>query len=414
MWSPRAVSNRWLFLVLTASVLVLLAASCSNDDTAPRNSDEPIRIGWVGPLTAGAAAVGNEMLAAANVAVDEINAEGGVLGRPVELVTRDTMADPEAGTTAMGELIDEEGVAVVIGEVHSSVAVAEIEVAHDRGVPFIVADAWADEITAAQHGEVFRIAPVNSLIYEAVGMWLQSTGFDDVVIVAETTAFGTEASALLDGGLSSAGAAVTVIDVDAATFDIDDVVGQIADGSHDLVMILIASDTVYPLITAVCQAGLAPSSSTALYVGAGEGVTTTFWDQVGSCGNYVIAEHLVVPQDQWNDAATALATALDAPDGAITSGGFAGYDAVLLAADAIERAGSTDAADVVSALRETDMVGARGQYTFSADTEPAWHYQQFLGAPVTVIQYSLVGETPADAIILAPDRWATADEILTP
>ncbi len=354
------------------------------------------------------------MLAAARIAVDDVNELGGVLGRTLELVTRDTMADPEIGAAAMEELIDDEGVAVVVGGLHSSVAVAQIEVAHDRGVPFVIADAWADEITAAQYAEVFRIAPVNSLIYEAVGAWLGSAEFDDVVIVAETTAFGTEASALIRDALTSQGAAVTIIDVDAADIDIDDVVGRIANGSHDLVMMLIASDTVYPVINAVCANGQAPSSSTALYVGAATGVTTTFWDQVGSCGRYVIAEHLVVPIDQWNDVATALATKLGAPDGGIASGGFASYDTVTLVADAIQRAGSTEADDVAAALAATDLVGSRGQYSFSSDTEPAWHYQQFLDAPVTVVQYSEVDQTPANAIILAPDRWATASEILVP
>ena len=417
----RRISSRWalgsrrrLFLVLATSLLVLLVAACSEDESASSDDGDPIRIGWVGPLSEGAVAGGNEMLAAAEIAVDEINAEGGVLGRPLELVTRDTMADPEVGTSAMEELIDDEGVALVVGGLHSSVVVSQIEVAHDRGVPFVVADAWADEITAAQYKEVFRIAPVNSLIYEAVGAWLQSADFDDVVIVAETTAFGTEASALIRDGLTSNGSAVTVIDVDAADIDIDDVVSRIQGGSHDLVMMLVASDTVYPVITAVCEAGLAPSSTTALYVGAGTGDTTTFWDQVGSCGRYVIAEYLVMPTDQWNDLASGLAAELDMPDGGITSGGLASYDSILLAADAIERAGSTDPGDISAALVTTDLVGSRGEYSFSEGTEPAWHYQQFLDAPVTIIQYSEVGQSPASALILAPDRWATTDGLLAP
>lgn len=413
--SPRAgVFGRRLLLLLVSGALVASTAACSTDRNASSDDGDPIRIGWVGPLSEGAVAGGNEMLAAANIAVEEVNGRGGVLGRTLELVPRDTMADPEVGASVIEELIDDEGVAVVVGGLHSSVVVAQIEVAHDRGVPFVVADAWADEITAAQYDEVFRIAPVNSLIYEAVGAWLRSAKFQDVVIVAETTVFGTEASALIRDGLTSDGSAVTVIDVDAADVDIDDVVGRIADGSHDLVMMLIASDTVYPVINAVCEAGLAPSSTTALYVGAATGVTTTFWDQLGSCGRYVIAEYLVVPTDQWNDLATGLAAELETPDASMASGGFASYDSVLLAADAVERAGSTDPDDIIAALAATGLVGSRGQYSFSEDTEPAWHHQQFLDAPVTVVQYSEVNETPADAIILAPDRWATADEIFAP
>ena len=122
------------------------------------------------------------MLAAALLAVDEVNAVGGVLGRDIELVIRDTAADPDTGVTAMEDLIVDQGVVAVLGEVHSSVAVAEIEVAHREGIPFLVADAWADEITAAGYAEVFRIAPVNSLQPKET----QSAGFTSLYAVPAT------------------------------------------------------------------------------------------------------------------------------------------------------------------------------------------------------------------------------------
>ena len=376
--------------------------------------DAAIRIGWVGPLSSGAVSAGNEMLAAAQIAVEEVNAGGGVLGRKLELVVRDTMADPAIGATAMEELVNDEKVVAVLGEVASSVAVTEIEVAHDLGVPFLVSDAWADEITAAGYSEVFRIAPVNSLIYETVSAWLLGAGFDDVVVIAESTAFGREASALIRNELGSAGRAVDVIAVDAANIDAAEVVGRLGRANPDLVMVLVASDTVYSLITAICDAGLAPSSTTALYVGAGAAVTSTFWDEVGGCGRYVISERLVLPEGQWNDSASSLAAALDAPDGGVATGGFAGYDSVWLMADAINRAGSINADDIAAALAATKFAGARGEYSFSRDSRPAWRYQQFLDAPISVIQYSEVGESPSVAPILAPDLWATAETILAP
>lgn len=407
--------RHWAVALVLA--LGLVAGACSSDDLSTAQDpteDEAIRIGWVGPLSAGAISAGNEMLAATEIAVEEVNASGGVLGRNLELVVRDTMADPDTGVTAMEELLDDENVVAVLGEVHSSVAVAEIEVAHDRGVPFLVADAWADEITGAGYAEVFRIAPVNSLIYETVSAWLLGAGFDDVVVVAESTAFGREASALIRNELESAGRAVDVIEVDAANIDIDEVLGQLGSGNLDLVMILVASDTVYSLITAICDAGLAPSPSTALYVGAGAAVTSTFWEEVDGCGRYVIAESLVLPEEQWNDLASGLAAALDAPGEDVATGGFAGYDSVWLMADAIRRAGSTNPDDITAALASTMFVGARGEYSFSRDSEPGWHYQTFLDAPISVTQYSEVGQSTPDALILAPDKWATAETILAP
>lgn len=354
------------------------------------------------------------MLAAALLAVDEVNAAGGVLGRDIELVIRDTAADPDTGVTAMEDLIVDQGVVAVLGEVHSSVAVAEIEVAHREGIPFLVADAWADEITAAGYAEVFRIAPVNSLIYETVSGWLIAEGYDDVVVVAETTAFGREASALIRDELQAAGRSVQIVDVDAANIDVDDVIEQLGSDDLGMVITLIASDTVYPLLNRICSDGLAPSSSTSLYVGAGASVTSTFWNEVRDCGRYVITERLVLPEEQWNDLASDLVAALGPDDGTLATGGFAGYDSVLLVADAIERAGSTSAKDISAALAATAFTGARGAYSFSSDTDPAWRYQQFVDAPVSVIQYSAVGESPSDALILSPSRWATAGGPLVP
>ena len=189
------------------------------------------------------------MLAAAQIAVGQVNADGSVLGRDVELVVRDTMADPDVGVAAMEDLIDNEGVVAVIGEVHSSVALAEIEVAHDRGVPFVVSDSWADEITAAGFDEVFRIAPVNSLIYELVSAWLVDEGFGQVAVVVEATAYGSNATSLIETELDAAGIGSTFIEVDPASFDVDAVVETLGSAAMDLIMVLIASDTAFALST---------------------------------------------------------------------------------------------------------------------------------------------------------------------
>jgi hypothetical protein len=85
-----------------------------------------------------------------------------------------------------------------------------------------------------------------------------------------------------------------------------------------------------------------------------------------------------------------------------------------LMADAIRRAGSTDPDDSAAALASTIFRGARGEYSFSSESEPAWRYQYFLDAPISVIQYSSVGESPTNAVILAPNRHATADAMLSP
>jgi len=78
------------------------------------------------------------------------------------------------------------------------------------------------------------------------------------------------------------------------------------------------------------------------------------------------------------------------------------YDAMLVLADAIKRANSTDGKAIIAALEKTDIVLGRGRYTFSTGHTPDWAYHQFMDAPVALIQYDKVGQDAEDAPIVWP------------
>ena len=109
---------------------------------------EPVKLGEVGPLSPpGGYADGQLMKDAAILATDEINAKGGVLGRQVTVSYQDTRGLPEEGTAAAERLTAQEKVTAIFGEFHSSVFLAEMEVAHKAGIPIIGVDVWALKIT---------------------------------------------------------------------------------------------------------------------------------------------------------------------------------------------------------------------------------------------------------------------------
>ena len=83
------------------------------------------------------------------------------------------------------------------------------------------------------------------------------------------------------------------------------------------------------------------------------------------------------------------------------------YDGAWLLFDAIKRAGGTDPKAIIHALETTSYVGARGKYSFSTSKDPAWHYHQFLEAPLSLLQYSEVKQGQADAPIVWPKQFAT-------
>lgn len=99
---------------------------------------EPIVIGMATSLSGSIALFGEANRNGAQLAVDELNEAGGVLGRPLELIVRDDQAQPEEGVSIARDLIIDDGVSALLGPVSSGVALAISEVAEERKVPFLL------------------------------------------------------------------------------------------------------------------------------------------------------------------------------------------------------------------------------------------------------------------------------------
>src|SRR4029077_3228494 len=96
------------------------------------------------------------------------------------LVFADRRGKLEEGTAAAERLISQGKVVTITGEFHSSVFLAEMEVAHKAGIPIIAVDVWALSITAKGYPEVFRVAPNQALIATKYGDWIAAAGFKNV------------------------------------------------------------------------------------------------------------------------------------------------------------------------------------------------------------------------------------------
>jgi branched-chain amino acid transport system substrate-binding protein len=177
-----------------------------------RAAGDPVAIGWVGPLSPpGGYAEGTNMKNAAVIAEAEINAQGGLLGRPVEITYADTRGMPAEGRTAAERLVQQNK---VVGEFHSPVALAGMEVYHKYGTPFMACDVWSDQITAKGYPEVFRNAPAVSLIDVTIGQWIAAAGLKNVAIIAEKNDVGLAARTLVAQELTTANIKFTAVDAD--------------------------------------------------------------------------------------------------------------------------------------------------------------------------------------------------------
>jgi len=155
-----------------------------------------IKIGGVGPLSApGDVVSGIAMQYTMNLAVKDINAQGGILGKPLELIFGDTEGLPERGTSIAERLITNDKVVAIVGEAHSAVGLAEAEVAHKYGIPVLFSETWSDQITATGYPEIFRIAPASSMTGAVGAEWEKTIGTKTVVLIAENTDYGTSQAA---------------------------------------------------------------------------------------------------------------------------------------------------------------------------------------------------------------------------
>lgn len=122
--------------------------SAAEEGSTGGATGEPVKIGLVAAITGPSALSGEAITRGLTVAIDEINANGGVMGdRPIELVIRDDESTPAKGVAAARELIEQENVAVIFGGLDSPVSLAMLPVIHELEVPYMGVWAAATGIT---------------------------------------------------------------------------------------------------------------------------------------------------------------------------------------------------------------------------------------------------------------------------
>ena len=122
-------------------------------------AQEPIKIGVLYPLTGGGAVYGVPAMAGHQLAVEELNAKGGILGRKIESIERDDKLNPAAASSTMKELITKDKVDIVLGGLASSVGLAMSEVSKQEKVVYISTIPKTIQMTTDKlHKHVFRTA----------------------------------------------------------------------------------------------------------------------------------------------------------------------------------------------------------------------------------------------------------------
>jgi branched-chain amino acid transport system substrate-binding protein len=155
---------------------------------------EPIRIGWLAALTGPASSPGAGFDRGVHYAVDTLNAAGGVNGRKIEVITRDTQGDPTKAVNATQELISREKVHAIWGPTNSGEALATVPIMARQKMPNLIPCVVDSLIDTVKYPSVFRPVPTNTQWDDATRYYaLKVLKAKKVAVVGDTTGYGTSA-----------------------------------------------------------------------------------------------------------------------------------------------------------------------------------------------------------------------------
>jgi branched-chain amino acid transport system substrate-binding protein len=156
---------------------------------------EPIRIGWLAAMTGPSSAPAIGFDRGVHYAVDAVNAAGGVQGRKVELITRDTQGDPTKAVNATQEMISSLKVHAIWGPTNSGEALATTPIMARARMPNIHPCVVNSLIDPAKYPNAFRMAPSNAQWDDAVRNYcLKIVKARKVAVIGDTTGYGTTAT----------------------------------------------------------------------------------------------------------------------------------------------------------------------------------------------------------------------------
>lgn len=351
-----------------ALALVLAVAGCGDDESSGGSQDEgPIRIGQIASLTGNYQPLGTEDQKAVQLAVDEVNASGGLLGRQVEVIVKDDQSQPDQSVLAWGQLVDSDVVAV-IGSPFSNSALATIPQVDRDELPYISLTP-ADEQVDPIHPYVFVVPALSGTYAERMLQYFQETGLTTVAVAYDTQS--SYATAGFNGMQEKAEQyGITLIgpeEFQTSATDFSAVFTHVQGSDAQALAVWATGPPAVALTKQYAESGLDIP-----LVLTGAQASPLFLEPAGDAaeGVTVLSSVGVVPdalpdgelRTAVEELASAYQTAHGYPPPQFAQDGYAG--AQLLFA-AIEQAGSTDPEAVRDALEGLRLVTSNGVYQYS-------------------------------------------------
>ena len=304
----------------------------------------------------------------------------------------------------------------ITGEHASSVTLADIEVAHRYNIPLVNTNAWSDAVRLKGYPQVFSRSNYNSRVAEAMGEVIAKMKVKSVVAFAENTDYGTGQAEAMKRTLAKVAPDVKFTSrvLDRAAKDFTPAVLPLKAERPEMIVTIMIPPASYILMNQLYENGVAPSQQTWLYDGAGVADYPEFWDNVKDAGVGLLSFGLYHPRMNLTAVGKEIREIYTAkekrePNRLI----FQAADSLLILADALARAKSTDAEAVLKALRETKFEGAQGTVTFSQ--EKGIYYQQWKDIPFVTYQLTARGQQlPETLLVQGPGIEPAVDKLMKP
>jgi branched-chain amino acid transport system substrate-binding protein len=351
-------------------VFVALAASLvASAYAAP--SGEPIKIGAIFAVTGPAAYLGAPEEKTARMVVDAFNKAGGILGRPVQLIVKDSMYDSAKAISFAKQLIDEDNVVAIIGPTGSGESMAIKDLCQKSGVP-LISCATAETITNPVAKYVFKVAPKDNFVTEALYKTMNKLGISKIGVIAANTGFGNGGKAQLEKYAQQYGIAIAISEVyDANATDLTALLTKVNAAGVQAVV----NWSIEPAQAIVAKNMKQLKMAQQLFQSHGfanikyvEAAGEAAEGIIFPCARLVIADQLPDshPQKKLLQKYAADYKAMYKED-ASTFGGHA-YDSLNILKTAIEAAKSTDPDKVAAAIEGIKgLSGTGGVFSFSAE-----------------------------------------------
>lgn len=371
------MKTKYAITTIFAAVIGLSACQKPNVVNNTSNSaSNVIRIASVSPLSGGSANAGTDNLNGATMAVEEINANGGieVAGKKytLELVAEDDAADPKQGTTVAQKIADDKSIVAVVGHYNSGVTMAANPIYARANLVAITPDATNPDVigkapkTDSGITSMYRMVAHDGMRGPAMAVFAQGRGYKKMAVFDDATAFGKGAADQVENKSKELGIEIATREsLTDKTTDFKTVLTKAKSSGVDSIMWGGLDDTAATLVKQARELGL----TAALF--SPDACTDNYMKLAGKAAEGTVCSVSGIPLSEMKAGAD-FKKRYEKRFAGQTVQAYSpyAYDAVYVVAEAIKKAGVTnDRAKIAAAVANVQIQGLTGDIAFEASGE---------------------------------------------